>query len=146
MYTTSGESLPDLSIAFPVRLHRGLLRRTDEREAYLTLIAAMARTPRGSWPGHPLFGFNEFFQKVASESLTPETRKGMSLAAVQEINAVLADLGLTRFQLESIVPDKLEHKSQQNSPEQWSGHEMDRRGFTAILRESGDQHIIEYAL
>lgn len=146
LYTAPGESLPGSSIAFPVRLHRGLLQRTDEQESYLTLIAVMARTPRGSWPGHPLFGFNEFFKKIANESLTPEARKGITAATVQDVKIVLADLGLTRFQLESIAPDRLEHESQQNTFQRWSGHEMDRRGFTAILRESGARHIIEYAL
>lgn len=106
----------------------------------------MARTPRGSWPGHPSFGFNEFFQEIANESLTPESRKNITVAAVQEINTVLADLGLTRFQLESIVPDTPEHESQQSGRPQWSGHEMDRRGFSAILRENGANRTIEYAL
>jgi hypothetical protein len=146
LHTASVESFPGSSIAFPVRLHQGLLLRTDEREAYLTLIAVMARTPRGSWPGHPLFGFNEFFQRIANESLTPELRKGITLAAVQEVNAVLADLGLTRFQLESIVSDTPERESQHNGRPQWSGHEMDHRGFSAILRESGAGRTIEYAL
>lgn len=146
MYTASAEWLPGSSIAFPVRLHQGLLQRTDEREAYLTLIAVMARTPRGSWPGHPLFGFNEFFQQAANESLTPESRKRITLAAIQEVNIVLADLGLTRFQLESLAPDTPEHEPQQNNRPQWSGHEMDRRGFSAILRENGSGRTIEYSL
>jgi hypothetical protein len=146
LYTTSIEWLPGSSIAFPVRLHQGLLQRTDEREAYLTLIAIMARTPRGSWPGHPCFGFNELFQEISNESLTPESRKRITLAAVQEINTVLADLGVTRFQLESLVPDTLGHEAQQSNRLQWNGHEMDRRGFSAILRESGASRTIEYAL
>jgi hypothetical protein len=146
LYTTSTEWLPGSSIAFPVRLHQGLLQRTDEREAYLTLIAIMVRTPRGSWPGHPLFGFNEFFQEIANISLTSESRKRITLATIQEVNAVLADLGLIRFQLESLVPDIPEHESKQNNGPQWSGHEMDRRGFSAILRENDANRTIEYAL
>jgi hypothetical protein len=145
LHSTSIDWLPGSSIAFPVRLQQGLLQRTDEREAYLALIAVMARTPRGSWPGHPSFGFNEFFREVSNESLTPESRKRITLAAVQEINTVLADLGLTRFQLESLMRDTPEHESLQNPP-QWNGNEMDRRGFSAILRESGATRTIEYAL
>lgn len=110
------------------------------------LIAVMARTSRGSWPGHPLFGFNEFFQEIANVSLTPESRKRITLATIQRVNGVLADLGLTRFQLESLVPDTPEHESQQNNRPQWNGHEMDRRGFSAVLRENGANRTIEYAL
>lgn len=146
MYTASTEWLPGSSTAFPVRLHQGLLQRTDEREAYLTLIAVMARTPRGSWPGHPSFGFNEFFQEIVNISLTSESRKRITLVTIQEVNAVLADLGLTRFQLESLLFDTPEHESQQSNRMQWNGHEMDRRGFTAILRENGTNRTIDYAL
>jgi hypothetical protein len=146
LYTTSTEWLPGSSIAFPVRLRQGLLQRTDGREAYLTLIAVMARTPRGSWPGHPSFGFNEFFQEIANISLTSDSRKRITLAAIQEVNTVLADLGLTRFQLESLVPDIPEHGAQQNNRTQWNGHEMERRGFIATLRENGANRTIEYAL
>jgi hypothetical protein len=144
--TTSAEGLPASSIAFPIRLRQGLLERSDEREVYLTLVAVMARTPCGSWPGHASFGFNELFSEITKYGLTPEARARILLAAVQKINSVLADLGLTRYQLESLVPDASETDPQQNSGRQWRGHEMERRGVTAILRESGSSRAIEYAL
>lgn len=146
MPTEFPEELPGSSIAFPVRLHRGLIERSDEREAYLTLIGVMARTPVASWPGHYSFGFNEFFLEVANPALTPEARQNIISATVGQVNTVLADLGLTRYQLESLVPDGIERESLQNGRSRWSGHAMDHRGFTAILRESGTPRAIEWPL
>jgi hypothetical protein len=144
--TVPAKGLPGSSIAFPIRLHQGLLQRTDELEAYLTIIAVMARTPAGSWPSHTSFGFNEFFREVTKKALAPESRQRITLAAVQKINAVLADLGLRRYVVESLVLDAPEPEAQQRSLPQWSGHEMDRRGFTAILRENVDGRAVECAL
>jgi hypothetical protein len=90
------------NFAFPLRMNQGLLRKTSERDAFLTLIGIMARTPRGSWAGHELFGFNEFFREGAKDSLSPEARKKMSDATVQTVNRVLEDLGLTSYRVESI--------------------------------------------
>jgi hypothetical protein len=146
LYTALAEELPGSSIAFPVRLRQGLLQQTDDREAYLTMIAVMARTPCGSWPGHPLFGFNEFFLEIANPTLVPESRQRIISAAVQQVNTVLTDLGLTRYQLEALIHDAFERELQQNNRPQWSGHEMDRRGVTAILRESSANRAIECAL
>lgn len=146
MSTASREGLPASLIAFPLRIERGLLRRTDERDAYLTLIAVMARTPRGSWPGHPEFGFNDLFSEIANPTQSPESRQRVLQSAVQQINSVLADLGLTRYQLESFVPDAADPQSQDNNRAQWIAHGMDRRGITAILREPGIHRAIEYPL
>ena len=83
------------AIAFPLRLNNGLLRKTDERDAFLTVIGIMARTPRGSWPGHSLFGFRDFFSG-------PAIRRQLPDPTIEEINNVLNDLGLTAYRVESI--------------------------------------------
>jgi hypothetical protein len=144
--TTSTEGLPASSIAFPLRIEHGLLRRTDERDAYLTIIAVMARTPRGSWPGHSGFGFNELFPEITNPANSPESRQRLLQSAVQQINGVLADLGLTRYQLESFIPDAVDPQAQSDNRSQWIAHVIERRGITAILREAGAHRVIEYAL
>jgi hypothetical protein len=146
MNTASTERESASLIAFPLRIEQGLLRQTDEREAYLTLIALMARTPRGSWAGDPEFGFNELFSEFANSAQSPESRQRVLQSAVQQINAVLAGLGLTRYKLESFIPDAADTPSQDSNRPQWIVHGMDRRGLTAVLRETGTHRAIEYAL
>lgn len=134
-------ALSNPSIAFPLRTQQGLLQKTDEREAYLMLLEIMARTPRGSWAGHSLFGFQEFFPEVTRESLTPEARSRITDKTVHEINAVLADLGLTRYRVDSLVLEPLQ--PQQAS---WAAGMSGRQGVTLMLRESGSERASGYLL
>lgn len=120
------------SIAFPLRLRQGLLQKIDEREAYLILLGIMARTPRGSWPGHALFGFHEFFSEITKAGLPQELRAQVAERTVQEINAVLGDLGLMRYSVDSLTLDPLEHALPGNDSARW----MESRGVTLMLRES----------
>jgi hypothetical protein len=140
------EESPNSSIAFPIRLQQGLLQRTDEREAYLTLIATMARTPRGSWSGHSLFGFNEFFREIAREGLSDESRRQITQTAVKEMNSVLADLGLRRYLVESVAQDPIEKGPREGAQSGWTGHSMERRGITLILRERDTDRTTGYEL
>jgi hypothetical protein len=140
------ENLSSPSIAFPLRLQQGLLQKTDEREAYLTLLGIMARTPRGSWAGHPAFGFHEFFSEVAKEDMSEESRTRISEKTAKEINAVLADLGLTHYLVDSLVLDPFEKENQDGDRMRWTGHMMQKRGTTLMLRESGSGRAAGYAL
>jgi hypothetical protein len=143
--TYLADNLSSPSIAFPLRLQQGLLQKTDERETYLMLLGIMARTPRGSWPGHPLFGFQEFFLEIARESLSEESRTRMAAATAEEINSVFADLGLTRYRVDSFVLDPLEKDTQPHRA-QWAGRAMGGRGATLMLRETGSDRATGYAL
>jgi hypothetical protein len=144
--TYFAENLAYPSIAFPLRLQQGLLQKTDEREAYLTLLGIMARTPRGSWAGHASFGFHEFFSDVAQESLSEESRNCIAEKTAKEINSVLADLGLTHYLVDSLVLDPLEKDAQGGDRTRWTGHMMQKRGTTLMLRESGSDRAAGYAL
>lgn len=130
------QALSNPSIAFPFRLQQGLLRKTDEREVYLMLLEIMARTPRGSWAGHPLFGFREFFPEVTKESHTPEIRNRIADKAVQEINEVLTDLGLIRYRVDSLNVE----------PSQQPASATERQGVTLMLRENGSERASGYLL
>jgi hypothetical protein len=134
------------SIAFPLRVRQGLLQKADEREAYLTILGIMARTPRGSWAGHPTFGFQEFFSEVTKEGLTLESRMRMTAITAEEINAVLIDLGLTRYRVDSLLLDPLQKDIQGLDRMQWVGHTIAERGVTLMLRESGSDRAAGYAL
>ena len=140
------ENLSSPSIAFPLRMRQGLLHKTDEREAYLTLLGIMARTPRGSWAGHPVFGFHEFFSAVAKEGLSEESRLRIAENTANEINAVLADLGLRHYLVDSLVLDPFEKENQNGDRTHWTGHMMERRGVTLMLRERGSDRAAGYAL
>jgi len=140
------ENLSSPSIAFPLRLQHGLLQKTDEREAYLTLLGIMARTPRGSWAGHSAFGFHGFFSEVAKEGLSEELRARIVERTTKEINAVLANLGLTHYLVDLLVLDPIEKDSQGGDRTRWTGHGMQERGVTLILRESGSDRAAGYAL
>ena len=146
MLSTSLEkNLSAPSIAFPLRLRQGQLQKADEREAYLMLLEIMARTPRGSWPGHSSFGFSEFFSEITKEGLSRELRTRIAETAAKEINAVLADLGLTRYRVDSLLPDPFERESPSGDG-RWMGHAMERRGVTLMLRENGSDRATGYAL
>ena len=143
--TYLADNLSNSSITFPLRLQQGLLQKTDEREIYLMLLAIMARTPRGSWAGHPFFGFQEFFPEITRESLTEESRTRMAAATVEEINSVLADLGLTRYRVDSFVLDPREKDTQTNRAQRVE-HTMEGRDVTLMLRETGSDRATGYAL
>jgi hypothetical protein len=140
------DNLANPSIAFPLRLQQGLLQKTDEREAYLTLLGIMARTPRGSWAGHPAFGFHAFFSDVAQESLSEESRTRIAEKTAKEINSVLADLGLTHYLVDLLVLDPLERDTQGGDHTRWTRRMMQKRGTTLLLRESGSDRSAGYAL
>jgi len=113
------------SIAFPLRFNHGLLRKTDERDAFLTLIGIMARTPRGSWSGHKLFGFRDFFSG-------PAIRRQLPDPTIEEINRVLGDLGLTSYRVEAIRQEP----SSLGQPE----------SFVMTLRPAGADHSLEFSI
>lgn len=143
-YLTENFSNP--SIAFPLRLQHGLLRKTDEREAYLLLLGVMARTPRGSWAGHPAFGFNEFFSEITKDGLSQESRTRMAERSAEEINTVLADLGLTRYRVDSLVLEPIERDIQSGERPQRAIQPIEGRGVTMMLRESGSDRAAGYLL
>jgi hypothetical protein len=144
--TYRAENLSSSSIAFPLRLQQGLLQKTDDQGAYLTLLEIMARTPRGSWHGHPLFGFHEFFAEVTKEGLSPESRIRIAEKAANEINTVLADLGLTRYRVDSLLPDALEPTMRDADRTRWTNHLTERRGVTLMLRENGSDRATGHTL
>jgi hypothetical protein len=122
-----------------------LLQKTDERETYLMLLGIMARTPSGSWAGHSLFGFQEFFPEIAREGLSEESRARMAAATAEQINSVLLDLGLTRYRVDSLSLDPLQ-KNTPSSDARWTARATEGRGVTLMLRESGSDHPVGYAL
>jgi hypothetical protein len=133
-------ALSNPSVAFPLRLQQGLLQKTDEREAYLTLLAIMARTPRGSWSGHPSFGFQEFFPEITKEGLNAEARCRIANKTAQEINSVLFDLGLTRYFVDSLVLEPLQRQGS------WAAGATEQHGVTLMLRENGSERASGYLL
>lgn len=144
--TYRADNLSSPSIAFPLRLQQGLLQKTDERETYLMLVGIMARTPRGSWAGHPLFGFQEFFPEIAREGLSEESRERMAAATAEQINSVLLELGLTRYRVDSLVLDPLQKDTQQPDGARWTARATERRGVTLMLREHSSDRTVGYAL
>ena len=74
------------------------MRRTDEEAAVLLVIRIMARTPHGSWPGSPHFGFRDYFEKT-------RVRPELTQVALQEINLSLKDLGIVNYRAVSIVKE-----------------------------------------
>ncbi|RZU40310.1 hypothetical protein [Edaphobacter modestus] len=144
--TYRADNLSSPSIAFPLRLQQGLLQKTDERETYLMLVGIMARTPRGSWAGHPLFGFQEFFPEIAREGLSEESRERMAAATAEQINSVLLELGLTRYRVDSLVLDPLQKSMQQSDDARWTTRATEGRGVTLLLREHSSDRTVGYAL
>jgi hypothetical protein len=144
--TNLAENLSNPSIAFPLRLQQGLLKKTDEWEAYLTLLGIMARTPRGSWMGHPFFGFHEFFAEIAKEGLSQESRTRMAETTAGQMNATLIDLGLTRYRVDSLVFEPLEKTTQGAGDARWAGRMREGHGLTLMLRENGSDRATGYVL
>ncbi|HVW76497.1 MAG TPA: hypothetical protein VHB45_02715 [Alloacidobacterium sp.] len=96
----------------------------------------MARTPQGSWAGHPLFGFRELFPEITKEGLTAEVRGRIAEKTVQEINKVLVDLGLLRYRVDSLNVDQAQKKMNVD----------ERQGITCLLRENGSERVSGYSL
>lgn len=142
--STSPMTVP--AIAFPIRMPRGLLKKTDERDAYLTMIHWMARTPRGSWPGHPEFGFLEFFQAVHQEGISEAARLVLANQTVAQINMVLADLGLTRYQAFSFLIETIKKTSTEPELKLLSLRDEAGRGVTLLLREAESSETLRLAL
>ncbi len=134
------------AIAFPLRLPRGLLKKTDEREAYLTMIHWMARTPRGSWAGHPEFGFVEFFQAVHQDGLAEEARLALADQTVARINRVLTDLGLTRYQAFSFLIEIIRKTATEPEHKLLSLSDEAGRGVTLLLREAETSQTVRLPL
>ena len=135
------------SLAFPIRFERGMFETTNERESYFMLLEIMARTPRGSWCGHPLFGFNEFFLDASKSGLTHDQRTRLAETTLKDINAVLADLGLLRYRVESLVFETTAGSSASGLEKQrgWNQLKTDG-GATLILREVDTDRTVKYAL
>lgn len=144
--TYGADNTSSPSIAFPLRLRQGLLQKTDERETYLMLLGIMARTPRGSWAGHPLFGFQEFFPEISREGLSEEMRTRMAAAAAEQINSVLLELGLLRYRVDSIVLDALHKDTQLIEGTRWTGRITEPRGVTLMLHEAGSDRTVGCSL
>lgn len=144
--TNLAENHSNESIAFPLRLRQGMLHKTNEREAYLTLLGIMARTPRGSWGGHPAFGFQELFVEISKEGLSQESRVRIAEATAKEINAVLSDMDLTRYQVDSFLLDPIQKNIQSDDRTGWQVRSAEGRGVTMMLRENGGDRATGYAL
>jgi hypothetical protein len=144
--TYLAENLSNPSITFPLRLRQGLLQKTDERDAYLMMLGIMARTPRGSWPGHPLFGFQDFFPEITDENMSQESRTRMTETITGEINTVLADLGLTRYRVDSLTLEPLERVAQASNGVRPMGYKSEGRNVTLMLREAGSNRATGYVL
>lgn len=132
--------LSNPSIAFPFRLQQGLLQKTSERESYLMLLEIMASTPQGSWAGHPLFGFQDFFAEMTKEGLPQDTRNRIADRTAQEINTVLTDLGLTRYHVDSLVLDSTPQQALRTTEFE------SPRGVILMLRESDSERASGYLL
>jgi len=105
-------------VAFPLRLENGFLRRVDEPSAVLALIEIMARTPHGSWGGSSHFGLRDYSPGPAGRPELPKT-------AVAEVNQALSDLGIHKYEVESITRE----------PGQEQGSDV----YAVSLRATGEQ-------
>src|SRR5258708_12273068 len=85
-------------IAFRLRFHKSLLRRTSEPEAIVGLRRLMAGTPGGSWPGSANFGVRDVFERARTQPDAPKV-------AMERMNRALIDLGITGYRVESIVKE-----------------------------------------
>jgi hypothetical protein len=144
--TYLAENLSNPSIAFPLRLRQGLLQKTDERDAYLMMLGIMARTPRGSWLGHSLFGFQDFFPAITDENLSQESRTRITETITEEINTVLTDLGLTSYRVDSLALEPLERVMQASDGVRPIGYKSEGRSITLMLREVGSNRATGYVL
>src|SRR5579864_2356632 len=124
-------------IAFPLRLRHGRLERTEERGGFEAVLGIMARTSRGSWPGHPLFGFHDFFTGSA-------IRKDLPEPTIEEINGVLRDLGLGHYFIISLIREVSETAANRESrPSDENGNDASRRHPEGSRHGSGVSQISE---
>lgn len=85
------------SLAFPMRLQEnGLLRRSPQVASVIALLQLMARTPRGSWAGCPVFGLRDLFE---NSRLRADTAR----LALERINEALVDLDLHGYVVTEVV-------------------------------------------
>lgn len=84
-------------LTFPLRLQEnGLMQRTSQASSVIALLQLMARTPRGSWAGCPLFGLRDLFEDNRMRADTPRL-------ALERMNAALADLDLNGYVVTEVV-------------------------------------------
>jgi len=129
-------------IAFPLRMDGGLLRKTPGQESFLSLISLMARTRRGSWCGHELFGFSDFFAEATRKSISPESRKKLLEGVVRDINSVLRDLQLTVYRVESLGLEP----PRQNIPGGEQLRPDEHPGFVLTVHAEGSPQAFEFTL
>ena len=85
------------SLAFPMRLQEnGLLQRAPQSASVVALLQLMARTPRGSWAGSPVFGLRDLFE---NSRLRADTAR----LAMERINEALVDLDLRGYTVSEVV-------------------------------------------
>src|SRR5215831_1953528 len=94
-------------ISFPLRFQNGFLRRTSEADAILGLLRLMATTPGGSWRGSDSFGVRDVFERARTHPDAPKT-------AMERMNSVLVDLGITGYRVESIVTEAASNRDIDN--------------------------------
>lgn len=70
----------------------------------------------------------------------------MAERAAEEINTVLADLGLTRYRVDSLVLEPIERDIQSGERPQRAIQPIEGRGVTMMLRESGSDRAAGYLL
>ena len=133
------------ALAFPLRLQNAQLQKTDEREAYETLVWIMARSQRGSWPGSALFGFREEIGEIFRVMLKDAAPGEQHLKACQvlacEINCALAALGLMLYEVEAIVLEEPPREMQGAEQALWFNHSMGASGATFVMRRNADSSI-----
>ena len=74
----------------------GLLQRAPQSASVVALLQLMARTPRGSWAGCPVFGLRDLFENS-------RIRADTARLAMERINEALVDLDLRSFTVTDVV-------------------------------------------
>ena len=106
-------------LAFPLRLEDGVLKRCEEAEAVVSMVRAMARTPRGSWSVLPSFGLRDFLEDA-------RRRPGSLQGTVAQLNATLRELGISHYRVDAIIRE---------APPQFG---VDSYVFTLVATEGGE--------
>jgi hypothetical protein len=74
----------------------GLLQRAPQSASVVALLQLMARTPRGSWAGCPVFGLRDLFENS-------RMRADTARLAMERINEALVDLDLRGYTVTEVV-------------------------------------------
>lgn len=86
------------SLAFPLRMEKGLLRRCSESEALASLLEVIGRTDHGSWSGSEAFG---------TFGLTKAGATRQQARQIQDaLNQSLRDLHITAYRVASVEPER----------------------------------------